>query len=401
MTRGFFASSTLAQSKTPQSLIPKCGICQLYKGCLSPKMPVAGKGKRKILIFGEGPGSEEDKRNKPFVGVSGQLLKDSLHKYGVDLFRDCWVSNAVICRTDNTNRTPTAAEIEYCRPNAINAIKKYKPETIILLGGPAVTSIIGWLWREDPGGIGRWAGFAIPNQMLNCWIIPTFHPAYVLREPAERSVVPLFFKRHLKVACEKQGRPWKVVPNYKEQVTVVTDPDEAAVLIKQMVAIGEATSFDYEVNMLKPDWSDRRIVCSSMSNGKQTIAYPWHGKAITATKEFLLSDVPKIGANIKFETRWSLAELGIRVNNWLFDTMIASHLLDNRRGATSLKFQAFVRLGFESYNDHIAPYLKSKGNARANQILQETSLRDRLLYCGIDSLVTWHLAQIQMREIGI
>ena len=76
-----------------------------------------------------------------------------------------------------------------------------------------------------------------------------------------------------------------------------------------------------------------------------------------------------------------------------------AHTLDNRRAISGLKFQSFVRLGLESYNDHIEPYLKSKGNKRANQILKQISLHDLLFYCATDSLLEWLIAQIQMKEL--
>lgn len=129
MTQGFFPL-TLASPKPAIPLLPQCGACQLYLGCESPKMPVAGKGRKGILVIGEAPGEREDDTGKPFVGKTGKYLQQTLAKFDVDLFRDCWVTNSAICRPKD-NILPAQA-ITHCRPNVVNAIKELKPKTILL-----------------------------------------------------------------------------------------------------------------------------------------------------------------------------------------------------------------------------------------------------------------------------
>jgi hypothetical protein len=80
--------------------------------------------------------------------------------------------------------------------------------------------------------------------------------------------------------------------------------------------------------------------------------------------------------------------------------MQAAHILDNRRDVSGLKFQAFVRLGQPAYDEHISPFLKSKNSNTANRI-KRLSIEDVLLYCGMDSLSEYKLAEIQMKELGI
>jgi DNA polymerase I-like protein with 3'-5' exonuclease and polymerase domains len=119
-------------------------------------------------------------------------------------------------------------------------------------------------------------------------------------------------------------------------------------------------------------------------------------EAIEATSLILKSRIPKIGCNIKFENNWTKTHLGHNVKNWWFDTMVAAHVLDNRKGITSAKFQAFVQLGQPSYNDHIEPYLK--GKMGLNKI-HELDLDDLLLYNGLDSLLEYKVAMIQMKQL--
>jgi hypothetical protein len=80
--------------------------------------------------------------------------------------------------------------------------------------------------------------------------------------------------------------------------------------------------------------------------------------------------------------------------------MLAAHVLDNRSDTKSLKFQAFVLLGQESYDDAIKPYLKSKGSNDKNRIT-ELDLEAVLRYCGMDAILEWHVAMKQAKKLGV
>jgi uracil-DNA glycosylase len=400
---GFFSASEVT-SKRPSkgTLIPKCGACGLFKTCNSPKMPVHGSGRKGILIVGEAPGLEEDKQGRPFVGPSGQLLRKTLSNFGIAMEKDCWITNTLVCRPER-NSTPTAEQIDYCRPNIVKAIRELKPKVIIALGGPAVDSIIGWLWKPGQGKIMQWAGWQVPSQRINAWVCPTFHPSFVLRskeEPQKALIVPRMFEQHLQAAVAHEDRPFDPVPDYKSQVEAIADTEEAAKILRKMIRKGGAVSVDYETTGLKPDNDNMQIVCCGVSwQGRKTIAYPWQGEAITATYELLRSDLKKVGANIKFEERWTLAEFGRGVRNWEWDTMVNSHIIDQRSGITSVKFQAFVLLGQEEYNSHIQPYLEAPSPNQPNRI-REVKLQELLTYCAMDALLEYKITEIQRERLG-
>lgn len=396
---GFFHSSEVTSVRPQPTLIPHCGACGLYRSCKTPKMRVKGKGRLEILIVGEVPGHYEDQQGKPFVGKSGQRLQLALASIGVDMWEDCWLTNALICKP---NVKPPSKAIDYCRPNLRKTIEQLKPKSIILLGAKAVQSLIGWLWKEDPGPISRWAGWCIPSQRLNCWITPTWNPAYLDRQEKIRGfeVLDRMFKKNLKMGCKKKERPWKTIPDYKAQVTRIFDTDQAAIQIRQFIENDKPIAFDFETLTLKPDGPLAEIYSCSISDGTTTIAYPWHGEAIEATKELLISSVPKIGYNSKFEERWTKKILKCRVNNWVWDGMLAAHVLDNRPGICGLKFQAFALLGADAYNDAVAPYLTSDNGNTRNRI-KEISLDKVLTYNGMDSLFEYKVAQVQSKKLGI
>ena len=396
--KGFLTAD--APTKKPLPLVAQCGSCQLYKHCKSPKMPVDGKGKRKILVLGESPGSEEDEQGRPFVGVSGQLVNSTLAKFGINFREDCWIYNSCICHPEK-NELPPAA-IGYCRPNVVKIIQELKPRTIILLGASAVKSVIGWQWKEDVGAAGRWDGWVIPSQKLNAFICPTWHPSYVLRMDRQdgSNLARLFFEKHLEVACNLRGRPWpEGVPDFERQVHLEYDPDAAAKMIDTFTEHGAEVAFDIETDRLHPYHEDASIVCCSVCNGAGSVAFPWHGAAIDAMKRLLVSDVPKWGWNCKFEHTWLRKKLGVWVNNWQWDGMLGTHVLDNRSDICSLAFQCFVRLGFD-YKDETSKYMKAKGSNEKNKV-REAPL-DRMLHrCAMDSLVEFKIAELQRKEMGL
>jgi DNA polymerase len=369
-------------------------------------MPYSGQGKKGILIVGEAPGADDDKANKQFAGVNGQYLSKVLKQLGVDMRRDCWLHNALICRPPKDKVTDNEM-VDYCRPNVVKAIKELQPKVIIPMGQLACESIIAWLWKGiegDIGSISRWLGFRIPAQKINAWVCPNWHPNYVCRSNygsgKKNEVVEMYFKHYLEGALEKDSHPWDEVPDYKSKIIKIHDTDEAAKAIRWIIRKGGVTAFDYETNMLKPEGPGAYIrTCSICWEGKRTIAFPWSGEAIKAMQEYLVSPLPKIASNMKFEDRWSRRIAGAEVVNWFWDTMNVAHVQDNRRDITGLKFQGFVWLGYGEYNSHLEEFLKAKSSITPNRI-HEIDLDDLLTYNGIDSLLEYEVAMRQIKVCG-
>jgi DNA polymerase len=136
-----------------------------------------GAIRAQLMIVGEGPGANEDLQGMPFVGQAGRLLDLLLQAYGFtgDDFHIC---NIVKCRPPE-NRVPTAEEAKMCMPLLAKQIRFAKPKIIVLLGKTAYKYFMN---SDEP--IGKVRGrFIEKNDFL---ILPTFHPAYILRNNNER-----------------------------------------------------------------------------------------------------------------------------------------------------------------------------------------------------------------------
>jgi uracil-DNA glycosylase family 4 len=366
-------------------------------------MPVTGDGGRKVLFVAEAPGRNEDEQGIQLIGKAGQYLRRVLLHLDFDLDEDAWKTNAIICRPPG-NRSPTSAEISYCEPNLFLAIKEYRPNVIIPLGGAAISAVIGPLRPgDDIGQTGRWIGWNIPDQTLNVWICPTWHPSYLLRQ--SDSVLNRQFKEHLKTAIAHNERPWtEAPPDWKKDIKIVLDPEAAVKWIKKCAKMKTgAIAWDYETNCLKPDWQESKIASCSIAWGRyepeKCIAFPWSKSVVPAMQKLLSSPVPKIASNLKFENRWTKKEFGHCVRTWVWDTMLAAHVCNNRSGITSVKFQAYVRLGAPLWNQKIDPFLKSSKNSHFNKVF-EADIEDLLLYNGLDSILEFRVACDQIKELG-
>ncbi len=394
---GFFTTEEKSR-RVAVAGMPRCGACGLSKGCHTPKIPLAGEGRRQILIVGEAPGAEEDCKGKPFIGESGQLLQKELKKNGIQMFRDCWVTNCVICRPPD-NRDPAPNELSCCLPNLLRVLQETNPRVIVPLGRFAISQVVGQLWDSGIGSGIRWLGRQIPSVDWNAWICPAYHPAFITRKLREGSVESLIWGRNVADMAVLRDRPWPGgPPDYKALVRCLHSPRQAAAAVEDFVRQGGPVAFDYESNCLKPDREDARIVSCSVSNGEYSISFPWVGEVVDAMKVLLHSDVQKVAWNMKHEEKWTRKEFGRGVRNWLWDGMLATHVVDNRQEVTSLKFQAFVRLGAGSYDSKVSSYLCAESGNAVNKVCQ-VPLEDLLLYGGLDSLFTARLVDLQRREM--
>jgi len=395
------------QKKTGSATL-SCPSCGLYKQCLSPRMSPYGDGKRAILNIGEAPGEDEDRRGKPWQGKVGRALRKTYRRLGVDLFEDCYNVNAINCRPPQ-NRDPTRHELNCCREVKVKpAINHFQPQVIVLLGNQAVQSVIGERWTRDLGGITRWRGWTIPDRDLNAWVCPVFHPSYVERYGDEEAWT--IWRQDLQRAINCLDRPLPAFEDERKNVTIVRRERELVRLLKK-ARKADRIAFDYETTGLKPHAAGHEIVCASFAmDEEQAYAFRMPEKGSRGWKLWaeLMADptVSKMAHNMKFEEMWTQVIFGTPVVGWEFDSMLAAHILDNRKHVASLKFQAYVQFGIVDYSSAIEPWLKGDEQQGANsfnylhRLISRYGDEELLIYNGIDSLLEFRLAMQQMDEIG-
>lgn len=179
----FTDSSATFEAKTLEELraaIGDCRRCKLWPGRTHLVFGV-GNPKARLMFIGEGPGRDEDLQGEPFVGRAGQLLTDIITK-GMGLKReDVYIANVVKCRPPE-NRNPEPDEVASCEPFLKKQIDLVRPEIIIALGKFAVQTLL-----QSKVPITKVRGNWYTYHGIK--LMPTFHPAYLLRNPGDKKLV--------------------------------------------------------------------------------------------------------------------------------------------------------------------------------------------------------------------
>lgn len=161
-----------------KTMVRDCTACKLRAGCTQTVFGV-GDEKADWLFVGEGPGADEDAQGEPFVGQAGKLLDNMLLSIKLKRGNNAYIANIVKCRPPN-NRTPEGDEIATCIPYLHRQIALIQPKIIVALGKTAATSLLG---RDATLGSLRGTVHGYQNIPL----IITYHPAYLLRTPADKA----------------------------------------------------------------------------------------------------------------------------------------------------------------------------------------------------------------------
>lgn len=161
-----------------EQVVAPCVRCKL---CESRRQTVFGEGNPQadLMFIGEGPGQEEDRTGRPFVGKAGKLLTDIIHAMQFSR-EDVYIANIVKCRPPN-NRNPEDEEAASCLPYLRRQIELIQPQVIVTLGAIPLKHLL------NKRGIlrlrGRWLSYEDTR------VMPTLHPSYVLRKPESKADV--------------------------------------------------------------------------------------------------------------------------------------------------------------------------------------------------------------------
>lgn len=395
--------------KGASSIVANCSTCGLSTQCVSPKMAPSGKGKKRILIVAEAPGKEEDKQGKQLVGESGQLLREILEEIGIDLDKDCWKTNALCCHPPKS-ADPEPLQIMACRKRLLETVEELKPQIIIPLGRWAMEGLVGHRLTGRIGNVSMtdWEGAIIPDQELKCWLLPTWHPAFLIRQKKDKVIckqIAFAFKAALKILSEEVPFPEY---DYMERCHVITEPAEAIEILKDLRRVKNTPlAFDYETTGLKPHREGHEIVSASISNGEEAWAFLFspNEEFEREWKRIMLSNrIEKTCHNSKFESNWTKGTLGYWPENITWCTMLAAKSLKNKR-KVNLKFQTYIHFGISGYDSEVDDYLQTPNNedklygANGFNMIKNAPVKKMLMYNAADSLFTSWLREEQERQM--
>lgn len=176
-------SSDLGSSKKLDAIQAEVAACRKCALCDGRTQTVFADGSptADVMFIGEGPGADEDAQGVPFVGKAGQLLTKIIEAMGFDRATETYICNVVKCRPPE-NRNPEPDEVAACLPYLRAQIGLVDPRVIVVLGSVALKALFG-----DGAGITAMRGTF--RDWMDIPVMPTFHPAYLLRNPGAKKDV--------------------------------------------------------------------------------------------------------------------------------------------------------------------------------------------------------------------
>jgi uracil-DNA glycosylase family 4 len=293
------------------------------------------------MLIGEGPGNTEDEKGEPFVGQAGKILNDILAENGIRR-EEVSIANVVSCRPPD-NRIPTPKEVNSCFAYLSEEVKQIKPEVLVLLGSTALKKFL-----VGAGGITKVRGQWFESSEFNCKLLPTFHPAYILRNPTER---PKLLNDIKKLRNFLDGNVFNNDIKQTHYYNVVTQTQFSWVIDKLQTE--ELWTFDTETTGI--DFKkDKIFVCTFSWKEYTSILIDFRDLQIDLTeawfqlKKVFENDKKKIAHNGSFDIEF-LMSLGIYVKNYYCDTIHMHYLLNenDRHGLEVLAEQYTDLTGYD------------------------------------------------------
>jgi uracil-DNA glycosylase family 4 len=168
--------------------IARCPVCR--KGCTGKAVPGEGAPDARIVFVGEAPGREEAKTGRPFVGRSGQLLREAIRKVGL-VEGDVFITSPV--HYFPLSGTPSSGMIEHGKEHLFRQLDVIRPDIVVLLGATACRAVLGARVQ-----VAKEHGRTVVRDRRTCFI--TLHPAYALRFPAAKETFSADFRKLRRLA---------------------------------------------------------------------------------------------------------------------------------------------------------------------------------------------------------
>lgn len=369
----------------PRAHGASCGTCPLSDNG-NPCSPVGPEIPRhntsvshnRLVIVGEGPGKAETREGRPFIGASGQLLNQALIAAGT-VRRDVHVTNATRCKpTRKLSPEEWKQALVACRPALLSEFPE-PPAHAVALGKWAFATLTGKLHFEKH----MLTPIMGKAEFAKTLVLPVYHPAFALRQPAYLPVFRIGISRGAELAA---GR-LQVDPPPK---ALIDDGEEMRTALRQILASTSDIAVDIENAGASPFVGD--LLCVGLSTGACTVSVPWpcSSETFDLLRRALASPNTKVMHNGAHDIL-GLKRFGLEVGGPLFDTILSKATVGSQT-KHNLQFTAALELP-------IAPW---KTNFRADSDLKGSeafSKRDQYelrTYNAEDAYRTW---QIKPRHV--
>ena len=379
-----------------------CEKCKLYarKGLNNPYFyPVIGDQYNGLVILGQSPSKDDDEKGRPFINKRAQVVRSIAYKNGINLVKNAAFLYALSCSVNKGKGT----DVQYkcCRSILAEHLNELKPKMILCCGEMAFKSLFD-LKNKVPAT--KLRGRVVPNYEFNCIVFTLMNPndifrghqEYAMRKDMERGIKlwKTKYSNRKKANADLESKKILEGINIKE----IKDPG----LMKRVfnwVGHLDEVSVDYETTNTKPYDEHFELVHISFANEKKAYVineslwktYPvW--RQIKAFMKWLLENksIHKIIQNDKFEDLCSRYIFNIKRITNSNCPMLATHVVDERRGCTSLDFQNLTRFGIPPYSDTIKAFIQKKEkNDKVNRI-REAPYDDMITYAGLDVITTYY-----------
>jgi uracil-DNA glycosylase family 4 len=415
-----------------------CESCGLSHKCENPKLAPYGNPESKIVLLSNYLTEDEDKKGKPFSSKYGQYIRKHVGEAGMFAYRDAQVMNAIACHP--TEKISTTF-YKCCRPLLKERLEKIKPNLIITFGEHATQSILNTPTIE---GIKKMRGRIIPSHEFNCLVFPVFHPDNILRARFDHErvknddevVESQYSIKEVEYTLDKDLE--RIIRMYKRKYHKRAEVDKLlksrrildGISITQIKTIKElkaaltlcyehgSMAFDYEANCLKPYDKDFKIYATGFGFRKNAwVIYNPQMEKESLAMQYIIgalvnSYLIKIIQNKKFEelvTRHEIDKQRLKIRRDELgnvirpyeDTMLATHVVDQRRGCTNLDFQNLVRFGILPYNKKVEKYLKKEHKDDKLNRIHLIKPEDLVEYNGLDiitSYANWPVCQLLLEK---
>lgn len=337
-----------------------------------------------VMVIGEAPGRNEDKRGIPFIGESGRILRSELNKH--DLLDRTYITNVVKCRPPN-NATPTAAQIKACKPYLEEEIERLAPDYVVTAGVPATKTMF-----RGRAKISQFHGEIIEDPKVKFVGMPVFHPAYTLRDPSK-----------LPALQDDIGRLARLIEGGLRNDTVEWSVVRKGNLDAFIREFEEATEFAYdcETSGLFPFDKEGYVTAIAIALPHRTWVIPGfmhpdyqqyshspfvHGNALKKLVRLLVYIANRDGKrtyaqNGKFDNKWMRCMFGVGFH-LTFDIMLAHHVLDEN---LAHDLTTMCR-GFLDEPEYDIPLAEKQGKSKKPMLNYK--------YCAQDATYTYRLGKI-------